>query len=336
MAVKLQWVDTWKGIGILAVVVGHVIDSAIARYIFWFHIPLFFFISGYLYKVQSDCGLFFKKKFCTLIVPYISFLILFSLPEFIGFIYQFSRGMNNQLIHEFLQTSFDKIYGGRNLYGWFGVFWFITCLFFTQQIYNLLYCQVIKYRNASQLLTVAIIIAYIIATIDTYFFKGVRFPWSINAVAIALPFYYFGYLSKQNSIMLTRRSILLLSVFIFSCAIFLDIVFDLAVDFNIKTQRYGVIGANIIIALAGISITQLLAKTADSINYIGRILSSLGQASLIIMYLHQPIQIILQNHTNFKQELFRIVGALAISLIAYQLILKFKLTRRIFLGNFRD
>jgi fucose 4-O-acetylase-like acetyltransferase len=335
MAVKIQWVDTWKGIGILAVVVGHIIDSAIAKYIFWFHIPLFFFISGYLYKGESDYGLFFKKKFCTLIVPYISFLILFSLPEYLDFIHQFMRGADNQLIHELLQITFDRIYGGRNLYGWFGVFWFITCLFFTQQVYNLLHCQAFKYRNAGYLLAGAILIAYIMAMLDTWFFKGVKFPWSIDAVAIALPFYYLGHLSRQHSIPLSCRSILLVSLLILGCAIALDLTLDLGWYFNIKTQRYGVIGINLLIALAGICITHGLAKVADRINYLGRAFSWLGQASLMIMYLHQLIQITLQYHPNFNQQSFRIIAALLMPLIAYQFSLKFELTRRMFLGDFR-
>ena len=39
-----EWVDTLKGIGILLVIVGHT-NSPFFKYIYYFHMPLFFMIS---------------------------------------------------------------------------------------------------------------------------------------------------------------------------------------------------------------------------------------------------------------------------------------------------
>jgi len=52
---RIEWADTLKAIGIFFVVLGHnVLPAEMYKYIFSFHVPLFFFISGYL---------FFPEKF---------------------------------------------------------------------------------------------------------------------------------------------------------------------------------------------------------------------------------------------------------------------------------
>lgn len=62
-------IDIVKGIGIIAVIVGHLTDVG-RQFIFSFHMPLFFFIAGLLYKPKSlrrSC----KDDFKRLIIPYL-------------------------------------------------------------------------------------------------------------------------------------------------------------------------------------------------------------------------------------------------------------------------
>lgn len=49
-------IDIAKGIGIILVILGHLVsyEDYISSYIFSFHMPLFFFITGYLTKDNSD------------------------------------------------------------------------------------------------------------------------------------------------------------------------------------------------------------------------------------------------------------------------------------------
>lgn len=49
---RIREIDILKGILILFVVIGHYpfINQSIKQIIFWFHMPLFFIISGYFYK----------------------------------------------------------------------------------------------------------------------------------------------------------------------------------------------------------------------------------------------------------------------------------------------
>ena len=58
---RLEWVDISKGIGILLVIIGHCvyIGGSIHNWIFSFHMPLFFILSGMFIKdepVQKFVG----------------------------------------------------------------------------------------------------------------------------------------------------------------------------------------------------------------------------------------------------------------------------------------
>lgn len=69
-----------KGLGILLVVIGHVfMHGKIHNFIYLFHIPLFYFISGYFFKekyIDNILG-FIKKRFLRLYVPYIYWGVFF-------------------------------------------------------------------------------------------------------------------------------------------------------------------------------------------------------------------------------------------------------------------
>jgi fucose 4-O-acetylase-like acetyltransferase len=74
---KHQWIDIVKGIGILSIVIGHITDGALREILFLFHVLLFFFLSGYLFKQPQQLKNFIVKKIKRLLMPYASFLIVF-------------------------------------------------------------------------------------------------------------------------------------------------------------------------------------------------------------------------------------------------------------------
>ena len=83
---RQRYLDVAKGIGIILVVIGHCIPDAstpegisnksfavLFSVIYSFHMPLFFFISGYLSKIlytTADRISSLKKKFERLMIPY--------------------------------------------------------------------------------------------------------------------------------------------------------------------------------------------------------------------------------------------------------------------------
>ena len=80
---KDNYISTAKAIGIILMVVGHAISQNFAyRYIYMFHMPLFFFCSGYFYKVPASLGgvgLYAQKRIKGLYYPYVKWGVLFLL-----------------------------------------------------------------------------------------------------------------------------------------------------------------------------------------------------------------------------------------------------------------
>ena len=60
---RIQWVDTSKGLGILLVIVGRCgIGGIPLKWVYSFHLPLFFIISGYLFSYNENIRDFIIKK----------------------------------------------------------------------------------------------------------------------------------------------------------------------------------------------------------------------------------------------------------------------------------
>lgn len=82
MQQRIEYIDIAKGIGILLVYIGHceIGEGNISGLISWiysFHMPLFFVISGLLFSTKHvPATTFYRNKFASLIVPYIIFSII--------------------------------------------------------------------------------------------------------------------------------------------------------------------------------------------------------------------------------------------------------------------
>ena len=74
----ILWVDYAKFIGIFLMIFGHIINShsRLYSFLYLFHMPLFFIISGYLYKKKSTKDNYLKL-FYGLIVPYFLYQFLY-------------------------------------------------------------------------------------------------------------------------------------------------------------------------------------------------------------------------------------------------------------------
>jgi len=78
---RIGWVDIARALGIFAIVLGHTVeDGATMRYLYSFHIPLFFFLSGAAFRVRdASFGAFVKKRAFSLLLPYGIFALVSQL-----------------------------------------------------------------------------------------------------------------------------------------------------------------------------------------------------------------------------------------------------------------
>ncbi|MEN5015285.1 acyltransferase family protein [Erwinia sp. Eh17-17] len=122
-SIRFDWVDSLKFLGIFAIYVGHLGPGAgkIPPFVFSYHVPLFFFISGFFSKELRGISFiqFFIDKFKRLMIPYFSFCFIILLLT------SLNAGDPFKVI---LHNINDIIYGVRNNPS-VGTIWFINCMF---------------------------------------------------------------------------------------------------------------------------------------------------------------------------------------------------------------
>ena len=116
-----------RGIAIFLVVFGHITHIAELRnYIWGFHIPIFFFISGLLFKPDkyNSFNDFLRNKIRNLIIPYIIFYLV-TLCYYILIESHVRGGVSS------LKLLLGMFYGSyyNNFMYFNGALWFLPCLF---------------------------------------------------------------------------------------------------------------------------------------------------------------------------------------------------------------
>ena len=69
---RVEWVDTARGIAMLAIVLGHIGVHPINVVVYTFHVPVFFLITGWFLSRRMDFATFTKKRARVLLVPYVA------------------------------------------------------------------------------------------------------------------------------------------------------------------------------------------------------------------------------------------------------------------------
>ena len=323
-------IDVLRGIGIFFVVVGHICPGVIHKFIYLFHMPFFFFISGYLHKQEIDQKYLLKSKIISLLIPYFFYLALFSLPKTFFLLQSVITDLSIQNLLEMIVFVLKRLYGGRLLGGVYGVFWFITCLFITQQIFNFISNKLL---NKSMVFFLCFVL-YFIGFVNQIYFIDIKFPWDVNVCFCSIALYasgkYFGrFIFKESN-----NCILILAI-LMSCISFLLIYFDFEIQFDMKNVYYGYFAIS---PLFAISITLLIGKVSkgiSTIRYISSILSCAGRASITIMFTHQFMHIGMIKFTKLYP------WAASVFIFSFCILLhiflgQFSLTRAFFMGSKKD
>lgn len=184
------WIDRLKFLGILAIYIGHYEDRAgwLYHFVFTWHVPLFFFISGFFANCSDryTTGEYIKKKVKTLVIPYF-FLGLLNIA-FGMLLYNFTPG-------NFL-FMFKSFCGIRNRMDYFGAMWFFPCLFFVEVFYEVLY-RIFKSRRILLFIGLILYAVHYIFQIRAYLLLSL--DWVLlYFVYFALGSLLFPYIQKFN------------------------------------------------------------------------------------------------------------------------------------------
>lgn len=317
---RLIWIDVAKGAGITLVVVSHVLARTdpgnwVTWFLFLFHMPLFFILSGFL---QRPAGLnsLLRNKSRSLLVPYFAYLLLLAVPVF-AYTAAFKPNDLGGLI-------FELAFGGELLKGIFGVFWFVTCLFVAQLLFGAI---LHRYQSALSSQAIAcilfcVLVGCLISNMD------LPTPLAAGISPFAVLFLWVGAVLREKGPQISIQ-------FAIACAIISSIIIvgsfwiHLDITFDMKFGRYGppILGALLAVALslAFIWVCQV-ACTLPKIEMVGKF----GQASMVIMFLHQAVQLTFYRFVTNPVALT--LMALIVSLAAYFVFQSFALLRVAFLG----
>lgn len=202
--------DILKGIGILLMVFDHVgWGMKIHTYIQSFHMPLFFIVSGFLYK-KNDIKITIKKRYQTLMKPYWIFAIVYIVIKVTLLLV---KGFSiNELVDMVIAVC---VYPTDMAHMPFApALWFLPCMFITTVLYSIISQYVKTVECKGIIIAIITICGIIYEQMDLP-----TLPWTIETVATAIFFWYVGEIISKKYCVITKllnHKIIVLLIWIIS------------------------------------------------------------------------------------------------------------------------
>jgi len=272
---RIEYIDMAKGIGIIAVIIGHMNVWKFNKIIYSFHMPLFFLLAGAFVSKKYSNQEYIKRKAKQLIIPYVftcAILILLSLIENI------LKGTFDNIDADIQKWFLAALYGSGNIekYGFtrIGAIWFLLAMFMS--------CVFIRFisdkKNAAFYVAFVVIVGYLTSWIAWL-------PFSIQSAMVASGYVYIGYVSRERHV-LDRKFNGLWSIPVVIVWI-LTILFG-KVNMARNLFKYGVF--DFIGALCGAYIVLIICKLIDNKRILPSVIINMlcfyGRNSLIVLCFH--------------------------------------------------
>lgn len=163
---RIEYIDSLKGFGILLVIIGHICPGGIINSIIYsFHMAIFFLLSGIVCNNNNSIKDFVIKKTTTLLLPFITFSLLHS------FIYRIP----------YSNIVKDNVKDGL---------WFLYVLFLIQMIDFIIY-KITKSRILSFTIFNSVII-FILIVLKSLIPDNISAIFSLSFLATNYIFYVIG------------------------------------------------------------------------------------------------------------------------------------------------
>lgn len=201
-SVRKTEIDVAKGFALFLVIFGHIVTMhhTLFRWIFSFHMPVFFFLSGMTFRPEKypDYMAFIKEKGRRFLIPYFAitlaaFIICMIRPDYRMPV--LADGWKHQLLWIFYYTQPQNLYVGQ--------IWFLVALFMAELI-ALAWLRIFDRKSllakCYSLLLLALI-AVNIRLIYPYLPFGERLPWKLDSALTASVFVIAGYYAGRYDIL---------------------------------------------------------------------------------------------------------------------------------------
>lgn len=300
-----------RGYGIILVIIGHFPSGVVGKAIYTFHMPLFFFLSGYLFDAFGKTfGKTVLHKIKTMLVPYTCLGIIMVIFNWIWMM---------DWRYERLEALFWRLLEQKR----FWTLWFLACLFLTEIIF---YLMVRLFKDNLLLLGIASV-ALATAGCIYYRYGGQPVCWNVDVCMISILFYYGGYLLGNLSSLQERLFEKWQRIGWFTLSFVICLVCGMT-SFGLSGQtlemyhcQYGIEPLSFVAAFAGIVCVLIIS----SMGY-WKPIAYIGKNSLIYFAWHQTImmpifqKICVQNQwfqdkTILDRTLYVTVGTVSILVV---------------------
>ena len=292
MEKRIGYIDIAKGLGILVIVLAHNdlagYHPTLHKFIYAFHIPLFFFLSGMFFRPERTFGDTLKRRFNTLMKPYFFTLFMIYLGE---------ATFGNMSFENIAGRILKSMYATGKYIDWVQL-WFIPHLFvvalFAWIAWRVLFGR-IKIDWLRGLAMFAMLAAGVFImprfwpfTAPVIGMELYGLPFSADMVFASGFFFLLGYEVNQKPLEKFFASPLVL-VGTFGLLLAAILFLPPTLDFN--TRTYPSLGINTLEALLGIAMILSLSRNLEKWSEkLANVFSYFGRISLVILIFHVPIQ----------------------------------------------
>ena len=315
---RVLWIDVARGLGLLLVFIGHLRMPWASAWVYTFHMPLFFFLSGLLYPgcEKYSFSEFAWRRFKGLVIPY------FTLGLVIALFYSAIYAINGEPV-----STYTEMLRAFIIQEHYWTIWFLAALYLTQLIYYSIDRCFSHWRGAVTIASLALCLLGFLR----YRLGFGSLPWNLDVAFEAQFFFHLGYRFMhtekiRESFVGSMPTYRLIGISL-ACLIINTVAAKTCImlsghSLDMSIGMYGNELMTMIAAIAGILLVMTLASVIRSpfITYLGRntmILFSWHSRIVIVacglIYAHYGL---FQNH-GIGTSLLRS----AISLIAILVIL---------------
>ena len=276
---RIKWIDIAKGIGLYLVILGHLVKygSPVFNWIFSFHMPLFFLVSGITFSYSGNYFFSIKKTLKNLVIPYFA-IVIFGIIISLLVPTWAPLSLKRSLLEVFYYVQPESLHVGQ--------IWFLFALAMVQIIF--ISIREIKIKNIKVEFVVIILIS-IGALFLKYFetkFHLPNLPFKLDTVFMAILFFYIGFIIKEKNLAerLNHVGNKYLRAFIIAIALLLNIYFGpiLNSTINMAANNYNHAIFFFISSFSGIFAILLLSTLIKENKYI----EFYGKNSLSIFSIH--------------------------------------------------
>lgn len=284
-----EFIDLYRGIGVILMVMGHMkfmyepdgagqaFFGAFNHYIHAFHMPMFFFLSGFCHRKSSiSIGPLIIKQAKKLLVPYLAFGIV----QYI---------MWRLYIGNSIDPLINLVWVNTDGLAIAGAIWFLTALFFV----ILFYAMIERFIENVYIQSLIVIVISLIGCLFPRI-TSMRLPYAIDVAFVGLGFYFLGYVLKNNkdrnivSRMMNPNIIVLIILSIINVSL---IMYNNSV--NMRTAKYEFIPLfwfNAVLAIIiGMRLCMLICDKVSNplAKHFVNVISEIGVNGLIYVCINQ-------------------------------------------------